>query len=155
MGRSGSIARGLGDATEQRVLEREGFASVPDAEATWCDARTDNGRPVEIKGCVQWRSKGDSTAPGEWWIQRRNHDRLLAAGGLYALAVYEIEQMRTGALDVAIVEYALVPAQIVGALIPSWQPLDDHPSGADERGQLQWTTVFGRPVAANGGGGGV
>lgn len=154
MGRSGSVSRDLGAAAEQRVLEREGFVSVPNGEATWCDARTDTGQPVEIKGCIHERSKGDRTAPGEWWIQRRNHDRLLAERGLYALVVYEPERMRTGGLDVAIVEYGLLPARIVGALIPSWQPLEDHPSGAEERAQLQWPAVFGRPDSVTTGRGG-
>ncbi|PSQ15672.1 hypothetical protein BRD00_13505 [Halobacteriales archaeon QS_8_69_26] len=61
---SGSVARRAGEAVEDRVLERTAFVHVPDGEVTWYDAETPPGFPVEIKGAVRERSKGDRTAPG-------------------------------------------------------------------------------------------
>lgn len=79
--RSSNAAR-YGALAEQRARERYGL----DADhASWHDARTSDGRPVETKSCMLTRRDGSE---GRFRIFEQYHRKLEAADGLYVFAAY-------------------------------------------------------------------
>lgn len=128
-------AKDAGDSLEATVISgRPELESVPDSEAEWHDARTttlveatpelpmagillvEAGTPVEIKAAqVRIKNGGSETIRGRWYIKRAAHDRLLAAGGVYYLVVYEPESRAPLAAIV-------VPARSLEALV-TWTPV--------------------------------
>lgn len=72
-------------SVEQQIRDREGYETPADGRK-WRDARSSNGRDIEIKAAVRERSNG---RPGKFRIFREAHERLIEAGGVYHFAVYE------------------------------------------------------------------
>ena len=145
MSRSDNADRGLvaeRHACDQWNLEhRANDADAPD----WLDARvradivTDlgftvlsQGTPVDTKSC--WRSY-ESGRCGRIKITKPNHERLLEAGGEYAIVVIEND-------TTDVLRAALTSAETVDAMIDSWWP-----SGRSRRDdgpfvQLPWSRFF-------------
>lgn len=126
---------------------------MAESASTAARDNADWGRTVEQVACERWpldHVAGDTDAPNwydamttapittgpnaRWWIRRSSHDQLVAAGGEYALGVYE-----PGA---GVRRLALVPAHAVDrALIRTWSPCgrEHH---ADEAARVPWTRLF-------------
>lgn len=90
------------------------------------------GTPVEVKAARSRMQDGQSSRRGRWWIRERQHQRLLDAGGAYALGVY---QPRQGVLALA-----LVRATTVGVLA-TWSPCGPG-HRADRAARVPWPAVF-------------
>jgi hypothetical protein len=151
-----------GETIEADAINRlDALESVPDSEATWHDARVDgllepsrdlpaigvvlveDGTEVESKA-AQIRM-GKSNRRGRWFVKREAHDRLLEAGGVYLLVVYE---PRSGLPWAAA---RIVPASVLDDLLkPRWYDVDQDRS-EDEVVQLPWSAVCD-PTAVEAGG---
>jgi hypothetical protein len=102
----------------------------------WHDARTPDGRPVECKTCRVVLSNGRR---GRWWIQRESHDRLVEAGGSYALSYYDPHAYCDG----PIVDVVLVDAERVDELV-SWTSNGRGHHRGEEHAKLGWPHLFER-----------
>ena len=156
----------LGDGVEGDVIQRfEAIEHVRDSEATWHDARTtaamfagdpdellwggicavETGTPVEIKATLVVRSSGTRQCHGAWVIKRRPHDKLVEAGGVYLLVVY---QQRDGREHLA---RMIVPAATVDDVVQDkWYEVSADRS-ENEMAQLVWTELIDES-RLNGGG---
>lgn len=95
MSRSSNANR-YGTLAEYRAAERYGLALERDA---WHDARTDDGRPVEIKAAMLNRASGQS---GRFRLFEEYHRNLRRDGGIYVFVKYRaagagiaVENMRS------------------------------------------------------------
>lgn len=139
----------LGDKAEAAVIQRvSAFESVPDRDAQYHDARTTApvdgsaaitvagstpippNTPVEIKSVAVVFGKDDSN--GRFYFPVRQHQRLLAERGWYALAVCTPDPSRD------ILALKAVPVAAIDLFVTSWISVDD---GADY-GQVAWTRFF-------------
>lgn len=101
--------------------------------ASWHDARTTDGTPVEVKACRRRLVNGRR---GRWWIEADAHDQLVANSGLYALSVYDPQTLDTG----PVLATALVPASWIDQLL-TWSPTGGHHKGA-RQAKLGWPHVL-------------
>jgi len=105
MNRSSNAAR-YGALAERAARERYGL----DADHTeWNDARTDNGRPVEVKSAMLNRASGHA---GRFRIFERVHRRLASEDGVYVFVAYRasgrgisVEKMRSVDADAVRLEF--------------------------------------------------
>lgn len=109
--------------------------------ASWHDARTLDGVPVEVKACRTTLENGRS---GRWWIEREAHQQLVDAGGFYALATYDPQRLEDG----PIVDVALIPAEWIDLQL-SWTSNGTGHHKGEEHSKLGWPRVLedGRAVA--------
>jgi hypothetical protein len=140
-----------GEEVEDNILQRvTELRYVTDQTAEWHDARVETllepphdavtfygvnllavGSIVECKGAQYRYANGQR---GRWYIRKGQHERLLDAGGFYALAVYDPRDRRLRAI-------AVIPASLVDELLPDdWITRDDRA----ERGynQLGWARLL-------------
>ena len=141
-----SASKHAGDAVETAVVGRvPEIEAVPDSEAEWCDARVVEAWlppasvpllpdvPVEIKAA---RVRLASGRRGRFYIRRRQHERLLAEGGVYVFAVYEETSGRP------IRGLRVAAADAVDALLPDgWTDVDGPRSETGYR-QLAWSRLL-------------
>jgi hypothetical protein len=115
-----------------RTTDLVTFSSIPVLERE---------KRVEIKACKRRVSNGDrGDRPGRWAFQIDQHERLIAAGAVYLLAVYE-EVVGTKQL----VDMLAVPASILDeVLVDRWYDVDRHEGAV---AQVDWPQVIGREVA--------
>lgn len=142
VGDNGDVAKNAVTAACDRwPIQRAAEAAAPD----WYDAEVGvrvasaavglvapPHTPVESKACRT--SYGDRR--GRWWISQGNHERLLEAGGLYALAVYAPDSG-------AVVAQTLLPAAIVDGMVDgNWWNAGAGGKGVDAYVQVPWSAVF-------------
>ena len=78
MSRSSNASR-YGSLAEKHLADERGL--VLDGQHTsWCDARFQNGTPVEIKSAM--------VSTGYFQVYRKYHEKLREAGGWYGFVVY-------------------------------------------------------------------
>lgn len=96
-----------------------------------------DGKPWEVKACR--RRVGSDGRRGRWWIEREAHERLVEAGGRYALAVYD---PRPGHAPIA--GFESVRADVLDDLTQGlkWLSTGDHPKGESAR-LVTWSTMIG------------
>jgi hypothetical protein len=152
-------SKASGSTIEALVINRERLEFVADTEATWHDAtvleaitpRTDlrfidccvlSPRVcVEIKGTQGLRSNGSRQSPGSWLFQRRAHEQLVAAAGVYWFVVYA---PRGSSTDVH--AQVVVPATVMDTLLED-QWYEAPPSRSEgEIAQLSWLSLLDREV---------
>lgn len=113
------------------AITAEPIVTGPDARLSGLTV-VDVGTPIEIKSCVEWI--GDHDRRGRWWFREGAHERLLAAGGEYVLAV------RDGSSG--LLRVALTPASTVDVLLEGrWTSCGRHHE-ADRSAQLPWGAAF-------------
>ena len=89
--------------------------------------------PIEIKAA---RVRLASERRGRFYLRRRQHERLLAEGGVYVFAVYEEAPGRP------IPGLRVAAADAVDALLPDgWTDIDGPRSETDYR-QLAWSRLL-------------
>jgi hypothetical protein len=142
----------LGETVEELVVDRvAGLEAVPDAEAVWYDARTtrvvapEEGLPmgtcllepgvhVEIKAARRRLSEGRR---GRVYVRQQQHERLLATGAAYCVAVYEGPDD-----DPTLLAMRIVPASVVDELCPDeWTTVDVAGREGEAYAQLAWSNV--------------
>jgi hypothetical protein len=145
--------RELGEAIESLVLEGSALAPGDRFDATV--ARTIDGRAlppawrlgtalveagtdVEIKAAQRRVAAGSR---GRWLLRQAQHERLLAAAGCYALAVYDAGHPHD------LLAVALVPATVVDELVGSWTTIDAD-RVEDAVAKLAWSRVLHPEVVA-------
>lgn len=140
-----------GENAEANVLDRvPELRYVSDRTAEWHDAEVETlfepphdavtfyginllavGTEIEIKAAQFRYASGQR---GRWYIRKRQHERLLAEGGAYLLAVYD---PRTG----DVLAMAVVPASLIDELLPDgWTPRRDR--AEEGYNQLGWARVL-------------
>jgi len=87
------------------------------------------GTAIEIKSCAAVVTAQQQR--GRFYLRRTQHDHLLDVGGLYLFVVTPPQ----GADPLAM---KIVPATIVGDVVPSW--ID--PDGRETYAQVAWSKVF-------------
>lgn len=137
--RSRSKAAQIGYRVERIVCDRRGWEHVADDgdAADWVDAITPGGDRIDIKAAAQAKSHGaNRTIPGEWWIQRANHQALTDANGFYALVVYEpsVEVHRDD-----LVHSLVVPGRTLDPFVSAWIDL----RVGDQITKIPWPRIFG------------
>lgn len=90
---------------DERGLTREGV------HTPWCDARFQNGVPVEIKSAKH--------SPGYFQIYKKYHRKLRREGGWYGFVVYRIRGTGIQVLDTKMVRPDRLP-------ISTWGPTGGH-----------------------------
>jgi len=146
--------KAVGTSVEADRIQVEPLEFVPDSDAEWHDARTTNcwapsqecpflgiavvesGTAVEIKAASVARSNGACDTPGHWYIKRDAHERLLAAAGVYLLAVYA-PRPSTPVLATAVIPATLLDEHLDGR----WYEVDGDRS-EDEVVQLSWPALI-------------
>jgi len=142
----------LGETIEELVVDRvDGLEAVPDADAVWHDARTTHvigpwdpvgwgtcvvepGVNVEIKAARRRLSTGRR---GRVYIRKQQHERLLATGAAYCVAVYEGPDD-----DPTLLAIRIVPASVVDELCPDeWTTVDAAGREGEAYAQLAWSNV--------------
>lgn len=97
------------------------------------DARADDGTPVEVKGCIRRTAAGRR---GKFFVRQANHERLVDAGGKYALAVYDPSDWKRG----PILAMAVRPATWLDDVDAAWT------GNGSRRGEVvkrpRWNAVF-------------
>lgn len=90
------------------------------------------GTKGEVKSCIPEYED----CYGKWWIRRRNHERLLEAGGVYVFAVVDPDTDR-------VLRMGLLDATDVDRLIDDeWWDAGQGGRGTDAFRQLPWTLLF-------------
>lgn len=126
-----------GEADRWGMLAEAAARAAFDLErdrASWHDARTQNGVPVESKTARKRLANGRR---GRWWIEREAHRRLVEAGGLYALSVYDPQATDDG----PITDVAIVPARWIDAHL-SWTSNGTGHHKGSEHSKLGWPHVL-------------
>ena len=141
-----------GEIVEANVIQRvQELTHVSDQTAKWHDAEVvalfepphDSvtfhginllavGIPVEIKAAQIWYNSGQR---GRFYIRKRQHERLLDAGGAYLFAVYIPKSGHS------VRAMAVLPASLVDELLPTGWTTRDR-SGEDGYRQLAWSRVL-------------
>lgn len=100
---------------------------------TFHDAMTEDGVPVEVKGCIRRTSRGD---PGKFFIREANHRELRDADGFYVFVVYDPQNWKQG----PVLDVEMKPATWLDGVDYGWT------GNGDRRGEVvkrpPWTTVF-------------
>lgn len=157
---SGAVpsSKASGETVEGNVVQRvPELTYVPDRTAEWHDAEVVAlfepphaevtfyginlfavGVPVEIKAAQRWYASGQR---GRFYVRKRQHQRLLDAGGAYLF--YE---PRPGH---PVCGMGVVPASLVDELLPDGWTSRER-SGEEGYRQLAWSRIFepaevGRP----------
>jgi hypothetical protein len=73
-----------GRLAEERAADRYGLR-LDGVHASWKDAETDDGRPVEVKAAMLNRSDGSE---GRFRVFEQYHERLADRSGLYVFVAY-------------------------------------------------------------------
>lgn len=155
-----AVAKRIGEDVELLVAEvLEGVHLIPDSTVDWYDAVATvgvfppqpptvfggicliwRGAPVEIKACSLSVSNGDGNRHGRWLFKGRydgQHQKLVDANGIYALAVYREADAYLG-------------KEVVGLMVIPAATVDDHLKGSwyDSRrregqiAQLSWSKLL-------------
>ncbi len=90
------------------------------------------GIPVEIKAAQIWYESGQR---GRFYIRKRQHERLLDAGGAYLFAVYVPRP------DHPVRAMGVMPASLVDELLPDGWTSRDR-SGEEGYRQLAWSRIL-------------
>ena len=102
-----------------RGLDRDGV------HTSWCDARFQNGTPVEIKSC--------NVSTGYFQIYKKYHAKIRNAGGWYALVVYKPRGNGIRVLKDKMVKPSNLP-------LSTWSPTGGHRDS--EKAKLPIGEVF-------------
>lgn len=133
---SSSLAKEIGEENEYAIATgADDLELVGDGEATWYDARRDDGTPVEIKTCAFRIPDGGSSRRGRFLIKQAAHEKLLEEDGRYRLGVY----LQSDREIIVIVD---VPADFVDDVIgDSWMAAPQGRS-YDEYAQIRWAELI-------------
>lgn len=147
-----------GDRLEDALVSGlDPLEPVPDEAAEWHDARTrervtpspalptyrllvvPSDVPVEVKTArVEVSNGASATTAGRFYIKRGSHERLVDAGGVYLLAVYDPDVPSD---EDAVRGVVVTTAEAVDDLVETWT--DAEVGGADaEVAKVRWSRVL-------------
>ena len=112
---------------EQRGIDAEATTPIYPSPSLRLDGVCviETGTPVEIKSASVRLASG---LRGRFYVRQQQHEKLVASGGVYLLAVY-------APTDHDVLAMAAVPASVVSERVPSWREVDGRYTYA----QITWT----------------
>ena len=123
MSRSSNASR-YGSLAEKHLADERGL--VLDGQHTsWCDARFQNGTPVEIKSAM--------VSTGYFQIYRKYHEKLRDAGGWYGFVVYREHRDRIRVLKTKMTRPEKLPLRSL------WSPTGGHRDSEKAKVQIEDT----------------